>query len=130
MQMQKQLKNKTLKSNEYDIQLILDSLVNPMKDIREDKAGYMLKDDVLNIEDIKEGMIFDGTILNITDFGIFVYIGIPKSSVLVHITHMKKTKDEYIKHPSEIVKTGDNVKVEIIEIEKDRNRIQGRLIRD
>lgn len=118
------------KSNEYDIQLILDSLVNPMKDIREDKAGYMLKDDVLNIEDIKEGMIFDGTILNITDFGIFVYIGIPKSSVLVHITHMKKTKDEYIKHPSEIVKTGDNVKVEIIEIEKDRNRIQGRLIRD
>ncbi|MBZ4212653.1 helix-hairpin-helix domain-containing protein [Mycoplasma sp. U97] len=114
-------------TNEYDIKLIMDSLINPTKDIRDEKDGYILKDSVLNLEDLKEGMIIEGSVQNITDFGAFVYIGI-KQGVLIHISNMKRDKNHFIKHPSEVVKTGDNIKLEIIGIEKDRERIQGKLI--
>lgn len=118
---------KEFNSNEYDVKLILDSLSNPTKDIRDDKDGYILKKDVLKLEDLKPGMILDGSVQNITDFGIFVYIGI-KQAALIHISNMKRNKDHYIKHPSEVVKTGDNIKIQILEIDKERERIQGKLI--
>ncbi|WP_027120862.1 helix-hairpin-helix domain-containing protein [Mycoplasmopsis lipofaciens] len=114
-------------SNEFDIKLIIDSLLNPTKDIRDDKDGYILKDDILDIKDLKPEMIIDGSVQNITDFGAFVYIGL-KQAALVHISNMKKNKDDYIKHPSEILKAGDNVKIQILDIDIKRDRIQAKLI--
>lgn len=64
---------------------------------------------------------------SITDFGIFVYIGI-KQNVLVHISNMKKDNNHFIKHPSEIVKVGDNITIEILDNDLERGRIQGKLI--
>nr|WP_318025457.1 Tex-like N-terminal domain-containing protein [Mycoplasmopsis phocirhinis] len=82
-----------LNSNVYDINLILDSLKNPTKDIRDDKEGYKLKKDVLNVEDVVKGMILDGSVQSITDFGAFVYIGI-KQNVLIHVSKMQKNDNQ------------------------------------
>ncbi|BAW18239.1 RNA-binding protein S1 [Mycoplasmopsis bovigenitalium] len=114
-------------SNIYDITLIIESLKNPTKDIRDQKEGYILKKDVLNAEDVKKGLIITGSVQSITDFGIFVYIGI-KQNVLVHISNMKKDNNHFIKHPSEIVKVGDNITIEILDNDLERGRIQGKLI--
>lgn len=116
-----------LNSNVYDIKLILDSLKNPNKDIRDNKDGYIIQDEFKKIEDIQVNDVLKGTILNITDFGVFVYIGI-KESVLIHISHMKKNKDVFIKHPSEVVKTGQNINVKIIGIDLEKGKIQGELM--
>nr|WP_307925497.1 S1 RNA-binding domain-containing protein [Mycoplasmopsis bovis] len=72
-------------------------------------------------------MILDGSVQNITDFGIFVYIGI-KQAVLVHISKMKKSPTHYVAHPKDLVKPGDVVTLEIIEINKENDKIQGKLI--
>ncbi|WP_406615006.1 Tex-like N-terminal domain-containing protein [Mycoplasmopsis hyopharyngis] len=117
---------KQFNSNEYDVKLIIDSLKNPGKDIRDSKDGYILRKDVLTIEDLKVDEIYEGSVLNITDFGIFVYIGI-KESVLIHISNLKRDKNHYIKHPSEIVKTGQNIKLKIISIDPEHKKIQGKL---
>ncbi|MCS4536644.1 helix-hairpin-helix domain-containing protein [Mycoplasma sp. CSL7475-4] len=118
---------KKLNSNVYDVSFIIDSLKNPTKDIRDEKDGYILKKDVLNVEDVVKGMVLDGSVQSITDFGAFVYIGI-KQNVLIHISKMKKNDKHLIKHPSEILKVGQNIKVEILENDIERSRISGRLI--
>lgn len=116
-----------LNSNVYDINLILESLKNPTKDIRDNKEGYILRKDVLNAEDVKVGMILDGSVQSITDFGVFVYIGI-KQNVLIHISNLKRDKTHFIEHPKDILKVGDNIKVEIISNDLEKNRIQGKLV--
>ncbi|TPE57751.1 S1 RNA-binding domain-containing protein [[Mycoplasma] falconis] len=113
--------------NKYDIDLILDSLIAPEKDIRDDKDGFIISDKVLTIDDIATGQVLTGQVQNITDFGAFVFIGL-KQAALVHITNMKKKDGKYIKHPLEVVNVGDNVKLEIIDIDKQRERIQGKII--
>ncbi|NQZ66020.1 MAG: helix-hairpin-helix domain-containing protein [Mycoplasmatales bacterium] len=111
-------------SNKYDIQLILDSLVAPGKDIREEKEGLILRSDLLEFKDLQEGMKIEGTVQNITDFGAFIYIGI-KEAALIHISNLS---DKFVSHPSEIVKTGERVNIEIILIDNERKRIQAKLI--
>ena len=111
-------------SNEYDIQLIIDSLASPSKDIRSDKDGLILKSDILSFNDLEEGMIMEGTVQNITDFDAFIYIGI-KEAALIHISNLS---DKFVKHPSDIVSTGQRVDLEILAIDKERKRIQGKLI--
>ncbi|WP_406617226.1 Tex-like N-terminal domain-containing protein [Mycoplasmopsis adleri] len=118
---------KKFDSNEYDVQLIVSALLNPTKDIRDEKDGYVLKDDILKLEDLKPGMLVQGSVQNITDFGIFVYIGI-KQAVLIHISQMKRNPNEKINHPKDAVKVGDNITVEILSIDKDKEKIQGKLI--
>ncbi|QSF13411.1 Tex-like N-terminal domain-containing protein [Mycoplasma sp. Mirounga ES2805-ORL] len=118
---------KELDSNEFDVKLIIDSLINPTKDIRDSKDGYILKSDILKLDDLKIGMILDGSVQNITDFGAFVYIGL-KQAALIHISNMKKNKDEIISHPTDILKTGDKIKIQIIGLDIDRGRIQGKLV--
>ena len=111
-------------ANKYDAELIVNALTNPGKDIRDSKDGFILKTDVLEFKDLQEGMEMEGTVQNITDFGAFIYIGI-KEAALIHISNLS---DKYVSHPSEIVKTGQRVSIEIISIEKDRKRIQAKLI--
>ncbi|MBU4689552.1 helix-hairpin-helix domain-containing protein [Mycoplasma zalophidermidis] len=118
---------KKFNSNVYDVSLIIESLKNPTKDIRDEKDGYILKKDVLKAEDVAKGMIIDGSVQSVTDFGVFVYIGI-KQNVLIHISNMKKHPKHFVKSPTDIVKVGDNIKVEIIDNDLERGRIQGKLI--
>ena len=80
----------------------------------------ILKSDVLQIEDLKPGMILRGTVRNVIDFGAFVDIGVHQDG-LVHISRMKKGK--FVKHPSEVVKVGDIVEVKVVEADVKKQRI-------
>ncbi|MCK5866882.1 MAG: helix-hairpin-helix domain-containing protein [Mycoplasmataceae bacterium] len=115
---------KLFNSNEYDVKLIIDSIREPGKDIRTGRDGPILKTDVLKIEDLKEGMQLEGSVQNITDFGAFIYIGL-KQAALIHISNLS---DKFVSHPSNILKTGQNVTIEVLGIEINRGRIQAKLI--
>jgi len=90
------------------------------RDPREDMPKPILKSDVLQIEDLKPGMILRGTVRNVIDFGAFVDIGVHQDG-LVHISRMKKGK--FVKHPSEVVKVGDIVEVKEVEADVKKQRI-------
>lgn len=120
---------KELNSDKYSIQLIIESLIAPEKDIRDDKPGFLVSDKVLTIDDITQGQIIKGQIQNVTDFGAFAFIGL-KQNVLIHITNMKKKENQFIKHPLDVLNVGDNVNIQIISIDKKHNKIQGKIIWD
>ena len=94
-------------------------LEKPARDPREDMPKPILRMDVLNFDDLKEGMILTGTVRNVIDFGAFVDIGV-KYDGLVHISEMS---EKYIKNPSEVVSVGDIVKVKVINIDKNRHKV-------
>jgi uncharacterized protein len=79
----------------------------------------LLREDILKLEDLSPDMVLNGTVRNVVDFGAFVDIGV-KQDGLVHISQLA---DKFIKHPKEIVKVGDIVKVRIIQVDKDKGRI-------
>ncbi|MGC7154781.1 Tex-like N-terminal domain-containing protein [Metamycoplasma hominis] len=120
---------KELNSDKYSIQLIIESLIAPEKDIRDDKPGFLVSDKVLTIDDITQGQIIKGQIQNVTDFGAFAFIGL-KQNVLIHITNMKKKENQFIKHPLDVLNVGDNVNIQIISVDKEHNKIQGKIIWD
>lgn len=99
---------------------IIKELLKPGRDPREDMPKPILRADVLKFEDLQEGMTLTGTVRNVIDFGAFVDIGV-KHDGLVHISEMA---DKYIKHPSEIVSVGDIVKVKVIGIDTDRQKVK------
>ena len=80
----------------------------------------ILRKDVLEMKDLKEGMILKGTVRNVIDFGAFVDIGVHQDG-LVHISQMS---DRYIKHPLEVVSVGDIVEVQVMSVDLKRQRIQ------
>lgn len=98
---------------------IVDELLKPGRDIRDSLPKPILRDDVLDIKDLKPDMIFTGTVRNVIDFGVFVDIGVHQDG-LVHISQIA---NRYIKHPSEVLKVGDIVKVKIIEVDVPKKRI-------
>lgn len=98
---------------------ILDALQRPGRDPREDLPRPLLRQDVTRMEDLSEGMILEGTVRNVVDFGAFVDIGV-KQDGLVHISQLS---DKFIKHPMEVVAVGDIVKVRVIGIDKARDRV-------
>ncbi len=98
---------------------IIQILQNPFRDPREDLPKPQLRSDVLSMEDLKEGMILEGTVTNVTDFGAFIDIGV-KQSGLVHISELA---NRFVRHPSEVVKVGDIVKVKVISLDLQRERI-------
>jgi uncharacterized protein len=98
---------------------IIKELEKPGRDPRDEMPKPILRQDVLKIEDLKEGMELNGTIRNVVDFGAFVDIGV-KEDGLVHISQLS---NKFIKHPKEVVKVGDVVKVRIIEVDMERGRI-------
>ena len=79
----------------------------------------MLRSDILDMADLKDGMILDGTVRNVIDFGVFVDIGVHQDG-LVHISEIC---NRFIKHPSEVLKVGDIVKVMVIGVEPEKKRI-------
>ncbi len=98
---------------------IIDALKKPTLDPREEYPQPLLRSDVLEIKDLKIGMILQGVVRNIVDFGAFVDIGVHHDG-LIHISAMSK---KFIKTPLEIVSIGDIIKVTIIELDKDKQRI-------
>ncbi|MCR5453213.1 MAG: RNA-binding transcriptional accessory protein [Lachnospiraceae bacterium] len=98
---------------------IIKELEKPGRDPREDMPRPILRSDVLNLEDLKPGMVLKGTVRNIVDFGAFVDIGVHQDG-LVHISHMT---DKFIKHPIEAVSVGDIVDVEVLDVDIKKERI-------
>ncbi len=110
---------KELGIGEMTLTDIISELSKPGRDPREDMPKPILRSDVLKLEDLKEGMILTGTVRNVIDFGAFVDIGV-KHDGLVHISEMS---DKYIKNPSDIVSVGDIVKVKVIKIDAERQKV-------
>ena len=110
---------KELGIGEMTLTDIISELSKPGRDPREDMPKPILRSDVLKLEDLKEGMILTVTVRNVIDFGAFVDIGV-KHDGLVHISEMS---DNYIKNPSDIVSVGDIVKVKVIKIDKERQKV-------
>ena len=98
---------------------IIDELSKPGRDPREDLPKPILRSDVLSFDDLKIGMELTGTVRNVVDFGCFVDVGV-KHDGLVHISQMS---DKFVKNPSQIVSVGDIVKVRVIEIDKDKQKV-------
>lgn len=98
---------------------IIDSLLRPGRDPREELAPPIFRTDVLQIEDLKPGMELKGTVRNVIDFGAFVDIGI-KNDGLVHISQLS---DRYVKHPLDVVSVGDNVTVWVLQVDTKKGRV-------
>ena len=98
---------------------IVKELKRPGRDPREDMPSPNLRSDVLSMDDLKEGMILNGTVRNVVNFGCFVDIGVGTDG-LVHISEMS---DKYVENPMDLVKVSDQVKVRIIGIDKEKERI-------
>ncbi len=98
---------------------IIKELEKPGLDIRDDFDEPILRDDILDMNDLYEGMVLTGTVRNVCDFGAFVDIGVHQDG-LVHISEIS---DKYIKHPSEVLSVGDNVKVSVISVDTTKKRI-------
>ncbi len=98
---------------------MIGELMKPGRDPRDELPKPLLRTDVMGIDDLTEGMVLDGTVRNVIDFGAFVDIGVHLDG-LVHISEMS---DRFIRHPSEVVKVGDIISVRVIGVDKKKNRI-------
>ena len=111
---------KDLGIGELTLRDIVAELEKPARDPREEMPKPILRSDVLEMKDLKEGMILKGTVRNVIDFGVFVDIGVHQDG-LVHISQLSATK--FVKHPLEVVKVGDIVDVKVLSVDLDKKRI-------
>lgn len=122
--LERRIQNKKLLAEELGIgeitlSDILKELEKPARDPRDDMPKPILRSDVLDMKDLKPGMILRGTVRNVIDFGAFVDIGVHQDG-LVHISQIT---DRYIKHPLEAVSVGDIVEVQVLSVDMSKNRI-------
>lgn len=108
-----------LNAGVFTVKDILDSLTKPGRDPREDLPAPLTRQNIIKLEDIKVGTIMRGTVRNITDFGVFVDIGI-KTAGLIHISELS---NKHVKHPLGVVSVGDILNVLVISVDAKRNRI-------
>lgn len=118
--------SKDLNIDIYTLTDILDTLVMPLRDPRDQFPQPILKSDVLDLDDLHEGLELQGTVRNVTDFGAFVDIGI-KNDGLVHIS---KLSSSYVKHPRDVVSVGDIVKVYVLNVNKETGKVALTMIKD
>ncbi len=98
---------------------VIKELMKPGRDPRDDLPAPILRTDVLEIKDLKPGMVLSGTVRNVIDFGVFVDVGVHQDG-LVHISQVCKQK---IQHPSQVVQVGDVVQVAVLDVDEKRKRI-------
>ena len=111
--------SKELGVGELTLKDIIDEILKPGRDPREAMPKPILRSDVLKFEDLQIGMVLNGTVRNVIDFGAFVDIGV-KYDGLVHISEMS---NKFVKNPSEIVSVGDIVKVKVIDLDQERHKV-------
>ena len=110
---------KELGVGEMTLEDMIKEFAKPGRDPREDMPKPILRNDVLKFEDLTEGMVLTGTVRNVIDFGAFVDIGV-KHDGLVHISEMSHS---FVKNPSDVVAVGDIVKVKVIKLDKERQKV-------
>ena len=98
---------------------IVAELLKPGRDVRDELPKPILRTDVLEMKDLKPGMVLTGTVRNVIDFGVFVDIGVHQDGLV----HISQVADKFIKHPSEVVSVGDVVKVVVLEVDEKKKRI-------
>ena len=98
---------------------IVSELMKPGRDVRDELSKPILRTDVLEMKDLKPGMVLTGTVRNVIDFGVFVDIGVHQDGLV----HISQVSDKFIKHPSEVVSVGDVVKVAVLEVDEKKKRI-------
>ena len=103
----------------FTLKDVIAELEKPGRDPRENVHGAMLSKDVLDIKDLKEGMVLSGTVRNIVDFGAFVDIGVHQDG-LVHVSQLS---DRFVKNPLDVVRVGDIVRVKVLGVDSKKNRI-------
>ncbi|OLS26886.1 MAG: 30S ribosomal protein S1 [Candidatus Heimdallarchaeota archaeon LC_3] len=113
------LLSQSQKAGDYTLNDVINALKSPFRDPREDLQAPILRTNLVDMDSLEEGMELSGTVKNVTSFGAFIDIGI-KINGLVHVSELA---NRFVDNPFEIVKPGERVKVKIISIEKERNRI-------
>ena len=98
---------------------IMSELLKPGRDVRDELPKPILRTDVLEIKDLKPGMVLTGMVRNVIDFGVFVDIGVHQDGLV----HISQVADKFIRHPSEVVSVGDVVKVVVLEVDEKKKRI-------
>ena len=98
---------------------VVGELMKPGRDIRDELPKPILRTDVLEMKDLKPGMVLSGTVRNVIDFGVFVDIGVHQDGLV----HISQVADKFIRHPSEVVSVGDIVKVVVLEVDEKKKRI-------
>src|SRR5690606_14942551 len=103
------------------LELIIENLLKPGRDPREELPKPLLRQDVLKLDDLNDGMVLEGTVRNVVDFGAFVDLGV-KEDGLIHISKMSRTGQRVV-NPHEVLAVNDIVRVKILSIDKERGRI-------
>ena len=98
---------------------IVSELLKPGRDVRDELPKPILRTDVLEMKDLKPGMVLTGTVRNVIDFGVFVDIGVHQDGLV----HISQVSNKFIKHPSEVVSVGDVVRVVVLEVDEKKKRI-------
>lgn len=108
-----------LEIGELTLKDIIDALMRPERDPRDELPKPLLKKEILKLEDLQEGMELQGTVRNVVDFGAFVDIGV-KQDGLVHISKLSR---QFVKHPLDVVSVGDVVTVWVDSVDKQKGRV-------
>lgn len=109
-----------LNVGEITLQDIVKELEKPARDPRDEMPKPVLRTDVLDMKDLKEGMILKGTVRNVIDFGAFVDIGVHQDGLL----HISQITDRFIKHPMEVLSIGDIIEVKVLSVDMERKQIK------
>jgi uncharacterized protein len=98
---------------------VVKELMKPGRDVRDDLPAPILRTDVLEMKDLKPGLVLSGTVRNVVDFGVFVDIGVHQDGLV----HISQVCNKFIRHPSEVVSVGDVVKVVVLDVDEKKHRI-------
>ena len=118
-QINREALQKELSVDKYTLNDILDAFIAPQRDPRDQFDAPVLRNDILHLEDLKPGMMLEGTVRNVVDFGAFVDCGL-KEDGLVHISKLSKG---FVKHPKDVVAVGDIVKVWVLSVDEKRGKV-------
>lgn len=116
---------KSINSDKYTVEEIINSFIQPIRDPRDSFPQPILKSGVLNISDVHVGMEIEGTVRNVVDFGVFVDIGLHNDGLL----HISKISTKFVKHPSDVLSVGDIVKVSILGIDEEKEKVSLTMIK-